>query len=73
MRYRELILEDVPEMSTETVYRLLDLLYALSGAIENQYFSQIRCPTNIDPPPVQYDLFKASPEIIEFNEPLPGP
>lgn len=72
MRYRELILDDVPELSGETVNQLLDVLYALTDALENRYFAQIRDSTDLYPP-AQYDLFKADPEIVDFVEPIPDP
>ena len=72
MRYRELILDDVPELSGETVNQVLDLLHALTDALENQYFAQIRDNTD-HYPPAQYDLFQADPETVEFVEPIPDP
>ena len=70
MPYSELILDDVPELSGEAAAQLIDVLYALAGALENRYFAQIRqeqerysC--------VQYDLFKAIPDPIDFDDPLP--
>ena len=70
MPYPQLILDDVPELSGETAIQLLDVLYALTSAIENQYFDQIN--HGIDPiPPTQYDLFDANPDHIDFDDPLP--
>ncbi len=72
MRYRELILDNVPELSGETVNQVLDLLYALTDALENQYFAQLRDTTDLYPP-AQYDLFKADPETVEVFEPISDP
>ncbi len=70
MPYAPLILDDVPELSTETVMQLLDVLYALTSALENQYFAQIK--QGVEPhPPAQYDLFKANPDSLDFDDPLP--
>jgi len=70
MQYAQLILDDVPELSTETVIQLLDVLYALTTALENQYFAQIK--QGAEPqPPTQYDLFKAHPDSFDFDDPLP--
>ena len=67
MTYDQLILDDVPELSAETAIQLIDLLYALAGALENHYFSQIHQQHT----GVQYDLFKAKPEPLDFDDPLP--
>ena len=34
MPYTQLILDDVPELSGETALQLIDVLYALAGALE---------------------------------------
>ena len=70
MPYTQLILDDVPELSGETALQLLDVLYALTGAIENQYFAQIHHGTDLNPPH-QDDLFKADPDPDDFDDPLP--
>jgi len=70
MPYTQLILDDVPELSGETALQLLDVLYALTGALENQYFAQIHHATELNPPN-QEDLFKANPDAVDFDDPLP--
>ncbi len=70
MTYDQLILDDVPELSAETAIQLIDVLYALAGALENQYFAQIHQERELHPC-VQYDLFKANPEPLDFDDPLP--
>jgi hypothetical protein len=68
MQYAELILDDVPELSGEAAAQLLDFLYALTTALENRYFAQIREHRQPNPP-AQYDLFKAHPDPIAFHDP----
>ena len=70
MPYAQLILDDVPELSGETAIQLLDILYALTTAIENQYFDQINHGIERNPP-TQYDLFDANPDPVDFDDPLP--
>jgi len=70
MPYTQLILDDVPELSGETAIQLLDVLYALTSAIENQYFVQINHGIELIPP-TQYDLFDANPDPVDFDDPLP--
>ena len=65
-----LILDDVPELSAETATQLIDSLYALAGALENHYFAQIHQAQELHAC-VQYDLFKANPYPINFDDPLP--
>ena len=70
MPYTQLILDDVPEPSGETVIQLIDALYALAGALENHYYAQIRQQQDqLDD--LQYDLFKANPEVLDFDDSLP--
>lgn len=69
MPYRDLLLEDVPELSTETAVQLIDTLYALADALSNRYYAQIREDPDHDPR--QYDLFKPNPEPVDFDDPLP--
>ena len=70
MTYEQLILDDVPELSAETAIQLIDILYALAGALENRYFAQIHQERE-QHACVQYDLFKANPEPMDFDDPLP--
>jgi hypothetical protein len=70
MPYTQMILDDVPELSGETALQLLDMLYALAGAIENQYFAQIQQATELNTPH-QDDLFKADPDPVDLDDPLP--
>jgi hypothetical protein len=70
MPYMPLILEEVPEFSREDAIQLLDVLYALTTAIENQYFAQIH-DGNERNPPQQYDLFNANPDTVDFDDSLP--
>jgi hypothetical protein len=70
MPYTQLILDDVPQLSGDTALQLLDFLYALTGAIENQYFAQIHQATEQNPPH-QDDLFKTDPDPVDFDDPLP--
>ena len=70
MPYTQLILDDVPELSGETAIQLLDVLYALTSAIENQYFDQINHGIELIPP-TQYDLFDTNPDPVDFDDPLP--
>ena len=70
MPYMPLILEEVPELSREDAIQLLDVLYALTTAIENQYFAQINDRNELNPS-LQYDLFEADPDTVEFDDPLP--
>ena len=67
MPYRDLLLEDVPELSTESAVQLIDTLYALADALSNRYYAQIR--EEPDPDPRQYDLFKPTPEPVDFDDP----
>jgi len=69
MPYRDLLLEDVPELSTETATQIIDTLYALADALSNRYYAQIREAP--DPDPRQDDLFKPNPEPADFDDPLP--
>lgn len=70
MPYDQLILDDVPELSAEAAIQLIDVLYALAGALENRYFAQIHQERELHAC-VQYDLFKANPQPIDFDDPLP--
>jgi len=70
MTYDQLILDDVPELSAETAIQLIDILYALAGALENHYFAQIHQERALHAC-LQYDLFKANPDPIDFDDPLP--
>ena len=70
MPYQQLILEEVPELNSEAAIQLLDVLYALTTAIENQYFAQIHYYNEMNPS-LQYDLFEANPDPVEFDDPLP--
>jgi hypothetical protein len=70
MPYRDLLLEDVPELSTKTAMELIDTLYALADALSNRYYDQIREGPD-DDDPRQYDLFKSNPEPPDFDDPLP--
>ena len=69
MPYEPLILDDAPELSGEAAAQLLDLLYALTTALENHYFDRIH--QTLEPPPTQYDLFHSAPESVDFDDPLP--
>ena len=69
MPYEQLILDDAPELSGEAAAQLIDLLYALTTALENHYFDRIH--QSLEPPPTQYDLFKATPDPVDFDDPLP--
>jgi hypothetical protein len=69
MPYRDLLIEDVPELSTETAIQLIDTLYALADALGNRYFAQIR--EGPDHCPRQYDLFQPNPQPVDFDDPLP--
>ena len=70
MTYEQLILDDVPELSAETAIQLIDILYALAGALENRYFAQIH--QEQEPHAcLQYDLFQANPDPNDFDDPLP--
>ena len=70
MAYVQLILDDAPELSGETASQLLDVLYALTTAIENQYFAQINHCNELTPPD-QHDLFNPNPDRVDFDDPLP--
>jgi len=70
MPYRDLLLEDVPELSTQTAVELIDTLYALADALSNRYYAQIRDDPD-DDDPRQYDLFKSNLEPPDFDDPLP--
>ncbi len=70
MPYTQLILDDVPELSTETATQLIDTLYALAGALENHYYAQIHQEQE-RLAYYQYDLFKANPDPVDFDDPLP--
>jgi hypothetical protein len=70
MPYTRLILDDVPQLSGESALQLIDMLYALAGALENQYFAQIHQSTEMNLPD-QGDLFKADPDPVDFDDPLP--
>ncbi len=63
----QLILDDLPELSAETAIQLIDVFYALAGALESHYFAQIHQQYT----GVQYDLFKANPDPLDFDDPLP--
>jgi hypothetical protein len=69
MPYRDLLLEDVPELSPKTAMELIDTLYALADALSNRYYAQIREDPEDDPR--QDDLFKPSPDPADFDDPLP--
>ena len=70
MPYTQLILDDVPELSGETALQLIDVLYALTGALENQYFAQIQQSTDPNSPH-QDDLFQPDADAVDFHDPLP--
>ena len=67
MTNHQLILDDLPKLSAETAIQLIDVLYALAGALESHYFAQIHQQYT----DVQYDLFKANPDPLDFDDPLP--
>jgi hypothetical protein len=73
MPYRDLLLEDVPELSTKTAMELIDTLYALADALSNRYYAQIRDDPDDpdDQDPRQYDLFKSNLDPPDFDDPLP--
>ena len=70
MTYEQWILEDIPELPVEVAMQLIDALYALTTALENHYFDRIHQPWEPNPP-IQYDLFKARPVPLDFDDPLP--
>ena len=64
MKPASLMLADPPELSDETVSEVLDFLYQLTTAFENQYANQLRrYYQSIEPP--QPDLFE------DFDDELP--
>ena len=65
-----MILDDAPELSAETALQLIDMLYALAGALENQYFAQIHQDTALNSPH-QDDLFQPDADAVDFDDPLP--
>ncbi len=59
-----LMLVDPPELSAESAAEMLDFLYQLLNAFENQYSSQLRrCYHSAEPP--EPDLFD------DFDDELP--
>ena len=70
MPYTQLILDDVPELSTESVTQVIDALYALADALSTHYYAQIRQEQE-RLTYYQYDLFKADSEPADFDDPLP--
>ena len=69
MPHRELLLEDIPELSTETAIELIDTLYALADALANRYYAPSH--EDLDQDPRQYDLFKPHLAPADFDDPLP--
>jgi hypothetical protein len=64
MNMSSLMLVDSPELDDETASEMLDFLYQLVNAFENQYHNQLqRHHQSIEPP--QPDLFE------EFDDELP--
>jgi hypothetical protein len=57
MNTPSLMLVDPPELSDETVSEVLDCLYQLATAFENQYANQLRRYYQTTEPP-QPDLFE---------------
>ena len=51
MNTPSLMLADPPELSTETAVEMLDFLYQLITAFENQYANQLRCSHHSAEPP----------------------
>ena len=69
----QLILDEMPELSGKTASELIDFLYALTTAIENQHFAQIRL-YHQQLLPGQYDLLEPRPDTADtadFDDPLP--
>jgi hypothetical protein len=64
MKPASLMLADPPELSDETVSEVLDFLYQLTTALENQYANQLRRYYQSSEPP-QPDLFE------DFDDELP--
>ena len=64
MNPASLMLADPPELSDETVSEVLDCLYQLATAFENQYANQLRRHYQSTEPP-QPDLFE------DFDDELP--
>ena len=57
MSHTPLILDNAPELSDEDASQLLDMLYALTTALENHYFHQLRRYHEPTIPP-EPDLFE---------------
>jgi hypothetical protein len=70
MPYIQLILDAVPELSGKNLTQFIDVLYALADALENPYYAQIRQEQE-RLTYYQYDLFKANPDPLDFDGPLP--
>jgi len=66
----QLILDDMPQLSGKSAIELLDFLYSLTTAIENQYFAQIRLYSEQQAAD-QYDLLEPRPDAVDFDDPLP--
>ena len=64
MRPQSLMLADPPELTDEGASEILDFLYELTDAFENQYAAQLRRYYQSSEPP-QPDLFD------EFDDELP--
>ncbi len=66
----QLTLHDMPELSGKTACELIDFLYALTTAIENRHFAQIRLYRK-QQLPGQYDPLELRPDAADFDDPLP--
>ena len=66
----QLIIEDIPQLSGKTAIELLDFLYCLTTAIENQYFARIRLYSEQEAKD-QNDRLESRPDAVDFDDPLP--
>ncbi len=66
----QLIIDEMPQLSGRTACELIDFLYALTTAIENQHFAQIRLYRQ-QQLPGQYDPLEPPYHTVDFDDPLP--